>query len=101
MFRRTAVAAMAFGLITLLGAGVASATPPGNETKTGLCHRTASDSNPYTFIEVDDRSLPAHLNDHPGHPPKAWKSDGIFRSVAHVAGDPKRDYEAKDASEWL
>jgi hypothetical protein len=102
MMKRIGVVAALAGIVLMSGGiGVASATPPGNETKTGLCHRTASDSNPYVFIEVDDESLPAHLNDLPGHPPKAWKTDGIFRSVAHKAGDLKQDYKAEDASECV
>ncbi len=92
------------GGLVMLSAPTATATgdngtPPGNPTKTGLCHRTASDSNPYVFIEVDDESLPAHLNDLPGHPAKQWKTDGTWRNVAHTAGQLKKDYTAKDASE--
>lgn len=81
----------------LMGGSWAWATPPGNETKTGICHRTASDSNPYVFIEVDDNSLQSHLTDTKGHFPKPWKSDGVFRGVAHVAGDLKHDYKAESA----
>lgn len=88
-------------IATIMGGGMAWATPPGNETKTGLCHRTASDSNPYVFIEVDDNSLQSHLTDTKGHFPKKWKSDGVFRSVAHVKGDLKHDYEATSADECL
>jgi hypothetical protein len=32
-------------------------------TKVDICHRTASDTNPYVFISVDDDSLsPGHLD---------------------------------------
>lgn len=77
----------------------ASATQPDPEHKVGLCHRTASDTNPYVFIEVDEASLPAHLNDLPGHPAKQWKTDGTFRGVAHVAGDLKSDYLAETSAD--
>jgi hypothetical protein len=102
MFRKilAATAALTLALGGVLALAVpANATPPGNETKTGLCHRTASDTNPYVFIEVDDESLQAHLSDGKGHFPKQWKTDGVFRSVSHVAGDLKYDYEAEVASD--
>lgn len=73
--------------------------PPGNPTKTAICHRTASDSNPYVYEEVDDNSLDAHYNNLPGHPEKYWKSDGTWRGVAHEAGDPKNDYPATSQSD--
>lgn len=76
----------------------AVATPPGDdgEHKVAICHRTASDTNPYVYIEVDEASLsPGHLdNADPGHKPTYWKSDGVFRGVAHSDGDPKDDYLA-------
>jgi hypothetical protein len=88
------------GLVLTVTAGVALASGGDHEDhKTGLCHRTASDSNPYVFIEVDDNALPAHLNDLPGHPPKAWKSAGTWRGVAHAAGDLKHDYLATSAAD--
>lgn len=75
--------------------GLAAATQPDPEHKVTICHRTASDTNPYVFIEVDEASLDAHLNNLPGHPAKPWKTDGTFRGVAHVAGDLKYDYLAE------
>lgn len=83
----------------LLVAAPVVATKPNPEHKAGICHRTASDTNPYVFIEVDVASLDAHLNNLPGHPAKAWKSDGTFRGTSHVSGDLKNDYEATDALE--
>jgi hypothetical protein len=95
-----ALAALTLSAMLAMGLqSVAQATKPDDdgEHKQGLCHRTASDTNPYVFIEVDVASLPAHLNDLPGHPAKQWKTDGTFRGAAHVAGDLKSDYVADDA----
>lgn len=63
-------------VMALSVATVAPATATrGVDHKVGLCHRTASDSNPYVFIEVDVASLPAHLNNLPGHPQKHGRDD--------------------------
>ena len=52
-----------------------AAATKGPDHKVGLCHRTASDSNPYVYIEVDVASLPAHLNNLPGHPQQHGRDD--------------------------
>ena len=74
---------------------VCSATEPVEEV--GICHRTASDSNPYVYIEVSDMATAnSHiLNLASGHPEKYWKYDGVFLGAAHSAGDPKDDYLAE------
>ena len=94
---------MSGGLVLLAAptatAGGPEGTPPGNPTKTAICHRTAADSNPYVFIEVDDESLPAHYNNLPGHPPKYWKSEGTWRGQHHNVGDPRNDYKATSAAD--
>jgi hypothetical protein len=58
----------------VLASSVAVTATPNHE-KVDLCHRTASDSNPYVFIQVDPASLPAHLNNLPGHPQKHGRDD--------------------------
>jgi len=70
--------------------GAASATQPDPEHKVGLCHRTASDTNPYVYIEVDEASLDAHLNNLPGHPAK-FNEDG----------SPRNDYLAESADDCV
>lgn len=35
-----------------------------NDHKAGLCHKTASPTNPYVFIEVDEHSVQTHLDHH-------------------------------------
>jgi len=99
---RKVVTALALLVSLLVFGGVALATPDpeGDGHKVGICHRTASDSNPYVYIEVDEASLsPGHLdNADPGHKPTFWKSDGTFRGVAHSDGDAKDDYLAPNGA---
>jgi len=73
--------------VFLLFVGNASATQPDPEHKVQLCHRTASDTNPYVLIEVDVASLPAHLNNLPGHPAKT-----------NADGSPRNDYLYTEAT---
>jgi hypothetical protein len=91
----------AFAFLLALMAFVAIAAPvaatqPDPEHKVDICHRTASDTNPYVLINVDEASLsPGHLdNADPGHKPKFWKSDGTWNGVPHSEGDAKDDYLA-------
>lgn len=102
MNRHGVAALIAVTVVAATSSTVAAHAAPsdgGNGNKTSICHRTASDSNPYVFETVADASLPAHLNDLPGHPSKYWKSDGTWRGVAHVAGDPRDDYVATSAAD--
>lgn len=94
----TVIVVLAFAAVT---AALATQPDADGEHKVGICHRTASDSNPYVYIEVDVASLsPGHLdNADPGHKPTYWKSDGTFRGVAHLDGDAKDDYLAESAKD--
>lgn len=71
---------------------VATATPANAATKVAICHATSSDTNPYTFILVDDDSkkFTAHLA-HRNEPNKTWKSDVTWDGVDYHDGDPKPD----------
>lgn len=65
-------------LATALTAQVVTAAPD----KTAICHRTASDSNPYVLIRPDHKSHDAHLGEvaagpAPQHPPKNGRQDYI------------------------
>ena len=95
--KRVLVSIAAAGLLSVALIGPALAH---NADKVSLCHRTASDSNPYVFITVANPSIAAaHLSNDPGHPARFWKSDGTFRGVAHVTGDPKNDFLAESKSD--
>jgi len=79
---RIAMFSLAIAAMTVPIAVSASATAPPDH-KVGICHRTASMTNPYVFIEVDIASLNAHLNNLPGHPAKT-----------NADGSPRNDYLA-------
>lgn len=69
--------AIALSLLFAIGiTGTTSAAPD----KTAICHRTASDTNPYVLIRPDHKSHDAHLGE-PGnanqHPPKHGRQDYI------------------------
>lgn len=99
--KRLLVALAAAATLAVPVAATATPDPEDDGHKVTICHRTASDSNPYVFIEVDEASLsPGHLdNADPGHKPTFWKSDGVFRGVPHSEGDPKDDYLAQSAAD--
>ncbi|MFL6172944.1 MAG: hypothetical protein ACJ716_08625, partial [Marmoricola sp.] len=93
--RRIATFVAALGALTMSsGVALLATAPAANADKTpvNICHATSSDSNPYTFITVDNDSakLTAHLA-HRDDPNKRWKSDGTFNGVAHTKGQPKPD----------
>jgi hypothetical protein len=84
---RIAMFSVAIAAMTVPIAVSASATAPPDHT-VGICHRTASMTNPYVFIEVDVASLDAHLNNLPGHPPKT-----------NADGSPRNDFIATSAED--
>jgi outer membrane biosynthesis protein TonB len=63
------------------------ATQPHPEHKVGICHRTASDTNPYVYIEVDEAAVDTHLHNGQGHPPKT-----------NPDGSPRNDYLAPNGA---
>lgn len=85
MKRAIATVLAAVFAIAVTGSAVAHG---GGDHKVGLCHRTASDTNPYVFIEVDQSAVNTHLHNGPGHPPKT-----------NPDGSPRNDYLAQEESE--
>lgn len=101
---RTALALGMAGLLAVLAGGIllalgstASAEPGnGGDSKVAVCHRTASESNPYTFILVPEDEANGHITGTSAqhNSQVVWKSDGTWRGVEHKAGDLKLDYFA-------
>ena len=86
---RITTAATVAAVVGLLAfASSVGATQPHPDHKVGLCHRTASDTNPYVYIEVDEAAVDTHLHNGQGHPPKTNED-----------GSPRNDYLADDASD--
>lgn len=77
--RRVILAALLGALVLPVMAGVAGATPQG---KTTICHRTASDKNPYVLITINNSALPAHIGPD-AHPAKNGREDYVA-SAAEV-----------------
>ncbi|MCD9154449.1 hypothetical protein [Aeromicrobium duanguangcaii] len=98
---RLATGLATMGVVTLgCGAAVfatgstANAEPPGG--KVGVCHRTASESNPYVFISVPKDEANGHITgtDKQHNHQVTWATDGTWRGMAHKAGDLRLDYYA-------
>lgn len=87
--------------LVLIPQTTADANEGNGQEKVGVCHRTASDSNPYVFIEVPADEANGHITgtDKQHNSKAVWKSDGTFRGVPHKAGDVKLDYYATSATE--
>lgn len=76
---------------------VAQANGQGSpQEKVGVCHRTASETNPYVYIYVPKDEANGHITgtDKQHNTKVYWKSDGTWRGVPHHAGDEKLDYYA-------
>jgi hypothetical protein len=95
------LSAMLLG-IALVGASLLLSGPAtAAQQKVGVCHRTASDTNPYVYIEVPAAQANGHITGTAKNhkKPREWKSDGTWRGVPHQEGDPKEDYLAPGGSD--
>jgi len=91
-----AFTAMLLG-IAMVGVGLFLSGPASAaQGKVGVCHRTASDTNPYVYIEVPADEANGHITGTGKNhkKPRVWKSDGTWRGAPHQEGDPKEDYFA-------
>lgn len=91
------IAALAVLMISVAGFVMSAASADPKE-KVGVCHRTASDTNPYVYLDVPEDEANGHITgDSKQHNENVvWKTDGVWRGVPHVAGDVKVDYLASD-----
>jgi len=63
--RRRGVAALVIGVAPILIGGLAAGESSGHPSKVTICHRTASHTNPYVLITVDQNAVDGDLgNDH-------------------------------------
>ncbi|WP_165570485.1 hypothetical protein [Aeromicrobium sp. IC_218] len=97
---RLAAALGGIGLVALVAGtvvlAVAEPASAGQEDKIGVCHRTASDSNPYVLLVVPAQQASGHITgtDKQHNQQVTWSTSGSWRGVPHAAGDPKLDYFA-------
>jgi hypothetical protein len=84
----------------LAAPAVAVASQPDHQDhKLPICHRTASDSNPWVIISPDKASWKAHLDLHVNHNPKDGRgdkfailwSDGVYRCTKEPPPPPPND----------
>lgn len=76
---RKTIAVLALGAVLALVPATAGATPQG---KVAICHRTASDSNPYVLITVNENAVSAHIGAD-AHPAKNGRED-YFASAGEI-----------------
>lgn len=83
------------GLI-LLSFTVPRATAGGGQEKVQICHRTASESNPYVLITVPTEEANGHITGtNSQHNHKVyWDSAGVWDGIPHAAGAERMDYYA-------
>ena len=95
---RVATSAMlAAGFAASLSSGtVANAAPPANTDNVEVCHRTASVTNPYVRIVVDQRSVSNANSKHGGGVHDHWATSVYTTKPSPNVFDPSKTYPAKD-----
>ena len=83
------VVALASGGLVLVTEDGANAAPAPGQDKIGICHRTASETNPYVYLRVPADEANGHITGTGSQHNQqvTWDSDGTWRGVAHAASD--------------
>lgn len=101
MNKRYLVALVVVLVAAMLGVGVVATASADPKEKVGVCHRTASESNPYVYIEVPKDEANGHITgtDKQHNHKVYWESDGTWRGSAHKTGDERVDYYASSSAD--
>jgi hypothetical protein len=88
------VLAVIFGLVLVGPINPASASVE----KVGVCHRTASETNPYVLITVPVDEANGHITgtDKQHNHKVYWNAAGTWDGMEHAAGAERMDYYASD-----
>lgn len=91
--------AMWAALVVVLGVLLLAPLPATATDKVGVCHRTASESHPYVFIEVPAENANGHITGTASQHNHSvtWPEAGTWNGVPHAAGDERLDYYATAA----
>jgi hypothetical protein len=89
------IATIAMFVVVFMGL-MAPATAGNGQDKVDVCHRTASESNPYVFISVPQDEADGHITGTgKQHNHKVfWDTAGVWDGFSHNAGDERVDYYA-------
>ena len=79
-----------------IGAAAAQATP--GDHKVQICHGTASETNPYVLITVDEHALKGHFDDGVSAPGHGWKNNPDLLITDEVPECPGSGGEGEIAS---
>lgn len=80
----------------IVGTQIASAVPAANTDNVTICHRTASVTNPYVLITVDQRSVGNANSKHGGGVHDHWATSVYTTKPNPNVFDPSKTYPAND-----
>lgn len=83
-------------LASLAPSNPVSAAPPANTNNVTICHRTASTTNPYVRITVDQRSVGNANSKHGGGAHDHWATTVYQSKPSPNVYDPSKTYPAND-----
>lgn len=82
--------------VVAIGANLVQAAPPANTNNVTICHRTASTTNPYVKITVDQRSVGNANSKHGGGAHDHWATSVYQTKPNPNVYDPSKTYPAND-----